>query len=509
MDAGTVDAALATHLKLAEQLRTQLVELQKSLHKPVEEATPPPPATARTTDDRERLMSLARGLSDTEHLQQLCDLAEQLRAKETTAPPAPAPAPEAVVPRRLPAAALNKPASNLVSVQFGAQAGKLGISFEAPSSSDAPRIKAIAPDGAAAEFSDLKVGLVLATIQGQSVAGMKMKEAIAMIRSAGRPLTLEFNHSAQSVFNAASTARDGDYADDSDDSDDDQAFDDARDVEAPQPAPAAAAPTRLAVEFTEQGKLGMSFGSDTDDAVPPIKVTRVTAGGLAAKDSRMRPGLTIVRIAGKDCSSWPLKQIVGTIKASSRPLALEFLEDETPAARSGLPDLTIPGDDDELLGAGVGLPARVEKIKVEEKEDLYSPSGGTRGGGVKILAKAGGEPPELGEYKLLANCKCYKEKELDAAPCDFGLDKGEIFEVQEVALVDDGVIRLRSADGYAHATTHSMMISSLPHRMTSAHVTPVASSCAAFWFACLSASLTGVCVCVGAVRNRRRRRQLD
>eukprot|EP01046_Picozoa_sp_COSAG06_P073054 COSAG06_NODE_21664_length_749_cov_1.561538_1_plen_146_part_10 len=32
--------------------------------------------------------------------------------------------------------------------------------------------------------------------------------------------------------------------------------------------------------------------------------------------------------------------------------------------------------------------------------------------------------------------------------------------------------------------------------MTSAHVTPVANSCTAFWFACLSASLTDVCVWV-------------
>jgi hypothetical protein len=89
--------------------------------------------------------------------------------------------------------------------------------------------------------------------------------------------------------------------------------------------------TRLAVEFTEQGMLGISFGSDTDDLAPPIKVTRVTARGLAVKDSRMRPGLTIVRINGEDCSSWPLKQVVGTIKPltrDSRPLVLEFLEDE-------------------------------------------------------------------------------------------------------------------------------------------------------------------------------------
>jgi hypothetical protein len=314
-----------------------------------------------------------------------------------------------------------------VSVKFGAQAGKLGISFEAPSESDAPRIKAIAPDGAAAELSELKVGLELASIQGRSVAGMKMKECMATIRTSGRPITLGFNQSAQTLFNAVSTDRDGDY--DSDDSGDTPALSDA-----PEPAPLSASATRMAVEFSAAGKLGMSFGSDTDDA-PPVTVTRVTKGGLAAANGSIRPGMTIVRIGDADCTSWPIKQVISAIKAAPRPLVLEFLLPE-----DDLPALTLPSD--------MSPSTRADLLKAAEKEDdMYSPSGGTRGGGVKVLAKAGGEPPPLGEYKLLANCKCYTGKELDATACDFSLDKDEIFHVQEIALVEDGVIRLRSADG--------------------------------------------------------------
>ena len=316
----SIDAALSQHLGLAEQLRSQLLELQKSLESPEEGTPPAAPQAARTAleknraaradGERAKLMSLARVLSDKQHLQQLCDLAEQLQAKEHTgaaarsAPPArPAPA----------------PTLNAVSVQFGAMAGKLGISFESASNADPPHIKAIAADGAAAVFPELKTGLLLAAIQGQSVAGMSTKQAIAAIKSAGRPLTLDFNHSAQSMFTTASTAgaqKDGSDDDDSDEDDDTP----VRSV--PAPAPAAAAPRELvpapkswlegrdpgalgapapaaaqtpaatpelvAVTFYGPGKLGISFGSDSLNGAAPVKITRVTDGGLASADSRLK-----------------------------------------------------------------------------------------------------------------------------------------------------------------------------------------------------------------------------
>ena len=119
-------------------------------------------------------------------------------------------------------------------------------------------------------------------------------------------------------------------------------------------------------------------------------------------------------LQGADCSAWSLREVVDTIKKSTRPLSLEFRG----GAKSPL-SITPPEDDDEeeQIGAGVGLEPRdkLSRVRSSGSDDLYSPSGGARGGGLKVLAKAGGTAPPLGEYKLLENCKCYQGPELDAA----------------------------------------------------------------------------------------------
>jgi len=69
-ESASIDAALSQHLGLAEQLRSQLLDLQRSLEGP-EEGTPPAvPQAARTVleksraakadGERQKLMSLAR-----------------------------------------------------------------------------------------------------------------------------------------------------------------------------------------------------------------------------------------------------------------------------------------------------------------------------------------------------------------------------------------------------------------------------------------------------------------
>ena len=66
----------------------------------------------------------------------------------------------------------------------------------------------------------------------------------------------------------------------------------------------------------------------------------------------------------------PLKGVVASIKAAARPLALEFLKRPEP----------------ELV---VKPSAGAEAAEAQPSdEDMYSPSGGTRGGGTKVLAKA-------------------------------------------------------------------------------------------------------------------------
>ena len=66
----------------------------------------------------------------------------------------------------------------------------------------------------------------------------------------------------------------------------------------------------------------------------------------------------------------PLKGVVASIKAAARPLALEFLK--------RAPELVV-----EPSAAG----AEAAEAQPSD-EDMYSPSGGTRGGGTKVLAKA-------------------------------------------------------------------------------------------------------------------------
>ena len=72
---------------------------------------------------------------------------------------------------------------------------------------------------------------------------------------------------------------------------------------AQQEATARASAEVLRVVFEEQGKLGISFGSESTKGAPPVRITKVAADGLAAKDPRIVEGLEIRRIAGVDCST--------------------------------------------------------------------------------------------------------------------------------------------------------------------------------------------------------------
>ena len=241
--APSVDQALAQHLQLAEQLRGQLQDLQRSLSDEdngPEEAVPPARTAPDVDDSRARLLSLARALSDRDHLQQLCDLAEQLRAREqkTQQPRASAPAPTKLpfkpaptpAPEPAPEPAPSEPAGAIRAVFPVGGAPKLGISFESSSNADPPRIKSIAPSGAAAAFAQLRPGLQLNAIQGSAVAGLSTKECIARIKQAGRPLTLQFVESAHSLLLPRAAGSDSD----------DSGAEDSDEEPAPQPAPARA-----------------------------------------------------------------------------------------------------------------------------------------------------------------------------------------------------------------------------------------------------------------------------
>ncbi len=80
----------------------------------------------------------------------------------------------------------------LVEVTFSAP-GKLGISFAAAGPEATPVVKAVKPDGLAAQYSSRLVpGLVLHAVNGQNVAGYTFEQALGLVTDATRPATLAF-----------------------------------------------------------------------------------------------------------------------------------------------------------------------------------------------------------------------------------------------------------------------------------------------------------------------------
>jgi hypothetical protein len=78
-------------------------------------------------------------------------------------------------------------ATEVVGTFSTTQNGKLGIQF----GDDWPRIKEIKTGSMAAEQSQLKLGMQLLSINGQSVEGLEFKKAAPMVKV--RPLELVFS----------------------------------------------------------------------------------------------------------------------------------------------------------------------------------------------------------------------------------------------------------------------------------------------------------------------------
>lgn len=407
----SLDDALEQHLALAEKLRGQLLALQDTLQSDAGAAplSGGGDAMSETERSRERLLTLARSLNDADHLRQLCELAAKLKTREAgmggaglaqlqvKAAPPPAPAPP-------------------IEVTFGEGVAKLGISFESTANSDPPRIKSIAPGGAAAGFPQLHAGLLLRSVQDENVTSRGFKGSMEAVKGAGRPLTLQFVESAYSIALQKRAQQD-------DDSDDDGG------------GLGADHGDSFTLEWHESGKLGLTFGSEDEvNGTPPVKVTKV-GQEAAALHSRLRVGLVIVGVQGVDVRTQAMKHVIDSIKSAGRPLRLSFCTSSEWQESAG--DLIEEGEPDE--GAGVGL----------EVGSSPAPK-------AVALGKVGGTVPPLGEYKLLVGCRCYVGPEMEAEPCEYSLDAEEVFEVIETKVVGDGVIRLRSNDGwinYLHAIT--------------------------------------------------------
>jgi hypothetical protein len=254
---------------------------------------------------------------------------------------------------------------------------KLGISFNSTNPADPPRILRIASDGAAAAFPQLKPGLLLRAIQEVKIEGIGFKAAMERLKTAARPLTLQFVESAYSFTMKMGMI----HNENNSDSEEEYEAED----------------NSFTVVFAKDGPLGLSFGSKAGSK-PPVTVTKV--GVEAARShARLRVGMVIVGVNGEDMRNKPLETVTGTIRSSGRPIELEFsTETENYAARSDDDE----EDDDEDVeegtpqeGAGVGLlPPTPAPAPASSGSSSIISVGGEMG-------KLGGEAPPLGEYKLL------------------------------------------------------------------------------------------------------------
>ena len=91
-----------------------------------------------------------------------------------------------------------KMSEDIITVSFGE--GTMGITFVSQS---APLvIKAISDIGLAADIDELKIGLVLTSVQGTDIAIKSYDETIALIKAAARPLELGFTPAGSKASSA-------------------------------------------------------------------------------------------------------------------------------------------------------------------------------------------------------------------------------------------------------------------------------------------------------------------
>eukprot|EP01043_Picozoa_sp_COSAG02_P017211 COSAG02_NODE_776_length_17302_cov_17.765855_1_plen_1025_part_00 len=250
--------------------------------------------------------------------------------------------------------------------------GKLGISFAGTGPSATPIIKAIKPEGLAAQYSDRLVpGLVLDEVNGQAVAELTFEQALALVTNATRPATLSFQ----------ATAHD----------------DRARHIQTP------ASGSALSVTFSRPGSLGLKFVPI--EAKRGLQLARVNPGTQATEHQALveREAMTlalseVVREDGESLGSgienMSYEEGIEILKRAPRPVTLRFRStrvgskaQQLRAARNTrlAPVATNPGppavsgSDATEVAAAAGVPA----LKPSAAPTAAATAPVTRGGGLQ------------------------------------------------------------------------------------------------------------------------------
>ena len=187
-------------------------------------------------------------------------------------------------------------------------ADPLGIKFGAPpplNPRQNPIVKMIRSDGLAAlpENSALAPGLVLESVQGQSVTGRAFKDVLAQIRASPRPLELVFSGIVPLASSRQTPA-----------------------LEVAQPATATQG-SHVTATFKRPGSLGLRFKPDKASGTnrqAGVKVSGINPGTQAEDHPQLTSGLTLLAVGEQSVVGMPYKDVIQTIKSAARPVTCVF-----------------------------------------------------------------------------------------------------------------------------------------------------------------------------------------
>eukprot|EP01048_Picozoa_sp_COSAG05_P014315 COSAG05_NODE_1609_length_4412_cov_2.348018_3_plen_358_part_00 len=243
-----------------------------------------------------------------------------------------------------PAAVAAAPAPEVVSVTLS-EPGPLGLSFGSSTEdgSTGTFIKAVRPNTQAARvMPPLIKGLYIVAIEGTKV--VSFKQAMALLKSSPRPITLSFTAQAPTAATSPTASASG------------------------GPSPRARRAGEFEVVFVQPGPLGIKFvevecGSG---GAKVVKVLSVNAG-TQAEALQVGAGMELLSVQGTAVAGLSYNVVLGMLRTAPRPLTLTF--DEAGAAKPGL-SAAAPAPAPAPAAAPAPAPAAAPKPAASSKPKL-------------------------------------------------------------------------------------------------------------------------------------------
>lgn len=315
-------------------------------------------------------------------------------------------------------------------------ADPLGIQFGAPpplNPRQNPIVKMIRSDGLAAlpENSALIPGLVLESVQGQSVTGRAFKDVLAQIRASPRPLELVFSGSVPLAASRQAPA-----------------------LGVAQPATATQG-AHVTATFKQPGSLGLRFKPDKASGTngqAGVQVSGINPGTQAEDHPQLTSGLTLLSVGEQSVVGMPYKEVIQTIKSASRPVTCVFAAatdsarpsaraESTPTATQNEPAHTVLSRSTNQQAEPVQLQPQVhetvENSPLElQKQEAPDPAG-------EMSAAHPGEVPQLAHTVATeaeaSSCAGIRIQATNADAAAHDLQGASKYRVLKLAAVRDGI----------------------------------------------------------------------